>query len=390
MFGVTLVLAQYRSDYSKVPLPTTHSRHGLGMAVAWHWLSETMPGKPRRLNADWQSLPLEETGNVLFVSGPLQTEVSYAEAAHLVEWIENGNVLVLMAVPDDENAQALYRSLGLPDAWAGEDGSFFADDSVPLVPASPNLILRDVRSLVAMPGSLPPQWSRVPLLEEEAFSPTPGEPAESLPYATQRTSGDGCVFLFSQSGIFCNGFLPQRDNWVLMLNLADLADAEDGQLIFDEYHLRSRRATSLFSRNGRIILILMAIQTLLVALIFVFARGKRFGPLVVPRNRAARSQLEYVSALADLYRRAGARHYCLARMYEALLRDLSSRLPGSRRPHDADLALAISNRSNLSLEQADRLLGDIHSTLAQKKIKRHQLMHLARRIAELRKEIRAS
>ena len=385
-----IILAQSRDDLTNAAQPSTHSRHNLGLAVAWHWLTNISPQPPKRLNADWTTLESSGTGNVLFVSGPLQTSAAVAESEALARWVARGNVLVMLHLPGDKSDLELRRALDIqPLLSLQAPPTDVMRDRITLLPASPSHLLRDVRGIVGLPNPLYPRWATLPLLESQPLPQVSGQNDVTRPYATQWPMGMGRVVLFSQSALFCNGLISHRDNWVLLLNLTDLRSGA-GHVWFDEYHQVSRRDTALFSRHGKVILLLMAVQAGLVAVVFVFARRRRFGPITAGFSRPGRSQLEFVSALADLYRRANARKYALARLYEALIRDLTSGRPRSQRPHGADLALSISQQSSLDLHQAEELLSDIHAALEKPDISRRQLMHIARRITDLRKEIRVS
>lgn len=382
-----IFLAQGRDDLSNAPVPSTHSRHDRGLAVAWHWLHNVLPEPPRRLQEEWTSLQSSGTGNVLFVNGPLKTSAGGDESQALVSWISKGNTLVLSHFPGDDSDVELRRALGIRPLESMNGPHDIPLERMILEPASPDCLLRDVRTIVAMPLPLYPDWVKLPLLESRPMARSFDGVDVTYPYATRRPVGQGAVILLSQSELWSNKLIHQFDNWILLLNVAELRSG-GGKVWFDEYHLAENGGNALFSRSGKLALMIIGVQAVLAAAVFILSRRRRFGPVKMLSNHAGRSQLEFVSALADLYRRSSARQYALARMYEGLVRDVSALEPRSRRPQPADLAVAISQRGKLDLRDAEELLNEIHNALHQPDLSRRRLMRLGRRIANLRKEIR--
>ena len=206
-----IILAQSRDDLTNAAQPSTHSRHNLGLAVAWHWLTNISPQPPKRLNADWTTLESSGTGNVLFVSGPLQTSAAVAESEALARWVARGNVLVMLHLPGDKSDLELRRALDIqPLLSLQAPPTDVMRDRITLLPASPSHLLRDVRGIVGLPNPLYPRWATLPLLESQPLPQVSGQNDVTRPYATQWPMGMGRVVLFSQSALFCNGLISHQ------------------------------------------------------------------------------------------------------------------------------------------------------------------------------------
>jgi hypothetical protein len=86
------------------------------------------------------------------------------------------------------------------------------------------------------------------------------------------------------------------------------------------------------------------IQTALTFLAFLVARGTRFGAPVPPPGGARASSLEYVSALGDLYQRAGARALAVETLAGSLRRTLAVSLGMNRGEEAPRLAASAAGR----------------------------------------------
>lgn len=145
--------------------------------------------------------------------------------------------------------------------------------------------------------------------------------------------GEGWVILSTATFPFSNAGLKEPGNPELLLNLLALAPSP-GQAWFDEWHhgvQTSQRQVIgpvewlRYTPGGQALLF-----TLGVILLALFLQGQGFGRPVQPANgnlngKRRRGALEYVTALANLSRRAGHRRAVLEQLYFQLKRDLGRR-----------------------------------------------------------------
>ncbi|MCO5207023.1 MAG: DUF4350 domain-containing protein [Anaerolineae bacterium] len=193
--------------------------------------------------------------------------------------------------------------------------------------------------------------------------------------------GDGRVILSATPFPFSNQGLQQAGNGAFVLNLIEAA-REDGLIWFDEWHhgVRARTASSTGVDNwlrqvptGQAFLLFAAI--IFVALLL---GGRRFGRTwTLQTDQTRRTPLEYITAIANLNRRAGNREAVLDNYRYRLKRALGRRyrldpsLPDGEflaqlQAHDPDSDIdAIRSlldrlyRSNMSESELVKLAGDI-------------------------------
>jgi len=131
--------------------------------------------------------------------------------------------------------------------------------------------------------------------------------------AAEITIGEGRVVVLSEAGALSNDRAGEDPLAVLAVRAAVAYTGAADTVFFDEFHqgIRGDRSRAevlkdffLGSPGGRTLLHLVAVCLLVLA-----CAGLRFGapdPAVAPPDLERRSPLEHVSALGDLYRKAGA------------------------------------------------------------------------------------
>ncbi len=206
----------------------------------------------------------------------------------------------------------------------------------------PSRYLAGVRSL-----ELDPAASRVPpdpvllaaaaeLTDDRRAWPVAGEPPGWL--CTLTAIGRGRVFCLPTAALFANGQLARGDNARFAVNLV-AAHAGSGRVLFDEYHLGNLGAESVGALLWRPPWRWVTLQLLLAVVLLLGRLATRFGPVRrEPEGPARRPASEYVTALAGLYQRAGAREE-VARLWAAQVRgDLARLLALPARASDAQVA----------------------------------------------------
>lgn len=206
--------------------------------------------------------------------------------------------------------------------------------------------------------------------------------AEGQPTLVSFESGKGRVFLSTLTFPFSNLGLQQPGNPALALNLIAAAH-RSGAIWFDEWHHGVRRLAEAETGQGLGLWLRhtpIGQASLAVGLIIFLAlvwQGRRFGrPLPLPEMTRRRAPLEYVTALANLQRRAGNRPAILADYRLRLKRGLGQRyridphlpdeeylrqLAACRPPWDMTLLaglLARLNRPNPSEDELVRLAAE--------------------------------
>jgi len=139
----------------------------------------------------------------------------------------------------------------------------------------------------------------------------------------QARVGLGTIYAVCEAEVFGNADIAQADNVVLAANL--LFGGRHSRAYFDErLHLHAGAASG---DVGRLPLARMK-QTMWLVIaalaLYLVGLGRRFGAPVPMLEKPRRSALEYVEALADLYRRAEARTAIWALLRQSFRRRLSA------------------------------------------------------------------
>ena len=180
--------------------------------------------------------------------------------------------------------------------------------------------------------------------------------------AAELALGEGRIVVFAETAPLSNERAGDHPFAVLAVRAALSHTSEADTVFFAEYHqgirgtrTRAEVLTDFFlgSPGGRTLLHLIAVCFVILACL-----GLRFGapaPRVAPPDRERRSPLEHVSALGDLYRKAGASNTAALRLLSRLAR--AARRPPPRSTAEADVLLrrlATGEGANTPLERARR------------------------------------
>lgn len=223
---------------------------------------------------------------------------SDAEVKSAFKWVENGGTLLVLAEEDNELVEKL--GMGVSEHLT-EDAN--------LAPRQPAVFFEGVRA-VRFPGA-------------SRFDKTPSAAiallADRKPAFIGIARKKGMVLAFATPAIAENRSITIADNARLLTQVVS-SHAGTGRVLFDEYHQGYEQSDSFWKAIGKPGQ-LVAYQLMIITLLAVYTAGKRFG-LPRPLPQPSRVSSEYVTSLADLYRRAGASDAALEGVYLSFWRDL--------------------------------------------------------------------
>jgi hypothetical protein len=187
--------------------------------------------------------------------------------------------------------------------------------------------------------------------------------------------GEGTVWVSGMMQPFTNQGLSDEQNARLILNfVANLS--ENAVIGFDEArHGFQEGAASLTgwlvgSPAGWGIL-----TTLVLTLIFLGLHGRRFGRIVpIPQERLQREPVEYIQAIANLFRRSGQREVMLRHYGGQLRRRLSERYSLDPRLSDDELVKSVAFRDT-DIDPA--ALRNVFRQLSRNKLSEDELLRTA-------------
>jgi hypothetical protein len=342
LVGVTVTATLGQARREGVPPYTRLSTAPDGVRALWLWLQELDYPVSGETGAAFGPPP--DTSVVLIVE-PLQT-IMQGESQILDDWVESGGTLVLAGER-------------IPAALAMEHYGF-------------RLITRAQRAealTLQVPLMLTPPIMTPANARPRAYLETPRShdfavhlAIEEGPVVVSISRGEGQVIISTTPFPFSNAGLKEQGNPALVLNLVN-ATHRPGVIWFDEWHhgIRAQQADDVVgpwqwlfrTPAGRSLLYAAG-----VAFVAVLLRGRRFGrPVPLPRHHARRAPLEYVTAIANLKRRARLRRPVLQEYHYWLKRGLGQRyrLPPSLPDNEFVASLAEFN-PELDTESLSRLL----------------------------------
>lgn len=175
---------------------------------------------------------------------------------------------------------------------------------------------------------------------------------DDKPVAVTFEQGDGRVVITTLDDAFSNAGLKREGNGALVLNLIGVTNsAETGTIWFDDWHhgVRSFVNLEIIGPNawlrrtfpGRAILFAG-----LLGVVMLVWQSRRFGrPMTLPNTRTARAPLEYITAIANLNRRANTQSAVQADYAQRLKRKFGARYRIDPALPDGDFlqALRIAN-----------------------------------------------
>jgi hypothetical protein len=217
--------------------------------------------------------------------------------------------------------------------------------------------------------------------------------AGSRPVLISFEMKDGRVIICTAPFPLTNAGLKKEGNPELVLNLVTAArrpDASDGRPViwFDEWHhgVRSKSATAIgpagwlrHTPSGHAMLYTATVIVLALAL-----GGRRFGrPVPLHKRTVRRPPLEYVTAIANLNRRAGHRRAVLSYHYQQLKRGLGKRYRLSPTLPDSEY---VARLAEFDPDIDTQALSGLLARLRQKRVTENEMVQLAAKVAAWLKE----
>jgi hypothetical protein len=173
--------------------------------------------------------------------------------------------------------------------------------------------------------------------------------------------GAGRIMILSDPFIVANTGLARADNLQLALNVI----AGDGGLIaFDEYHQGHAvtRNELLAYFEGTPIIAAIG-QALLILLVVLWTKGRRFARPLPLAHVDRRSSLEFVASMAELQQRARAFDLAIENIYTRTRRVLVRYAGAEHNSPRAEIAARVAARSGIDRQRLEALMRDCEETI---------------------------
>jgi hypothetical protein len=358
---IVLTVLQEQRERELPPL-TSFSNQPDGARALYLWL-EALGYTPDNRSGALYTIP-DEAILILLLEPLLPPQE--AELRLLENWVEDGGILLLAG-----RALAAQQTMAYFEVRTRFRAAVETADFHPTSPLWQSPPLTDW-----------PDWSPSVYLDSEREDVAVQGVVNGRPVLLSLPLGEGQIWLASDPTIFTNEGLQQPGSAELAQNLVSLI-GPDGLIWFDDWHRGIRpQETGVVDLNdwlrrtpmGQAILLLAAI--LFVGLLL---QGRPFGPPVpLPGESRRRAPLEYITAIANLSRRAGHTQAIAQDYQQRLKRHLASRYRlNPNLPHAEFVEQLAAYDPNLD---ANALLSLLNQ-LSQPRLSEAELVRLATAVA---------
>jgi hypothetical protein len=431
--AASYVRVEHEKDSEVSPDRSTFNSGPTGTQAFYDFLSESGHQVMRwREGTSSLLVSADPKPSTLVVIGPLQVAYTNREARELMQWVEAGGRLVVVARNPDRRLLApgsdwMISSAPLGYPWSDLDPNNFEQMTsgvAPLKPAQPTTLARNVESV--MPSRFMGAISFAPRALESAETPEEVDAgaenedeeedsgggyvrqpssANEAP-AGQKTEastapvihfrapkgallvdfplGNGRIILLSDPYIIANNGISRADNLMLALN----AVGSGGVIAFDEFH-QGRPAThnALFQYFSGTPVLAICAQLALIGIAIVWSQGRRFArPLPLP-HVDRRSKLEFVASMAELQQRARAHDLALENIYARVRRVLVRYAGVSHSAPRAEIARRVAMRSGLNREELETLMRSCEETINGASAPAREVLRMAQRLRDIESKL---
>jgi len=228
-------------------------------------------------------------------------------------------------------------------------------------------------------------------IDETAAAQTSPAPVVHLgearrPLLIDYPHGRGRIILLGDPYIFANGGLKLKDNLQLAINVLDARGTGESKALiaFDEYHQGRGATRNEFAAyfSGTPVLPLVG-QIVLLMLLMLWTRGRRFARAVPLVQVDRRSTLEFVASMAELQQRAGAFDLALENIYARTRRVLARYAGTDYNSSRTEIASRVAARSSLEARSLEILMKQCEGAINGEPISERQSIFLVKRLREI-------
>ncbi|MFZ3587773.1 DUF4350 domain-containing protein [Bacillus sp. DJP31] len=205
------------------------------------------------------------------------------------------------------------------------------------------------------------------------------------PIAIKQSIGKGELIVSNSPGWMTNDALLINDHIPLVLSLVEEGKSND--IWFDEYSHGGQNASTLFTLYPKWFLLIM-FQGGLFTIVWLWSRGKRFGPILVEREETVRFSDEGINALAAWYQRSRRYHDSLVIQADYLKVLLYERWGTPYNKDWIDLATILERKwTRIPKPEIRPFLNGITLVLAKEKISKQEYLLWSKKLDTLREEV---
>lgn len=415
-----------RQDSELAPNRSTYNAGSTGTRALYEFLSESGI-KVLRWREAPEKLLSEATQKIqtfVIIGRPL-VNIETQEARSLLLWVSQGGRLVIIDRRPEDYLLPPAGDWSLTTEFI--EYPTFTDDPAnpeqmtkdvkPIAPVQPTRLTRNIESVqpsrfysaikifVADKSAKPKKDELETILDEDesefpaahsAGADAPTANASAAPVVHLTTShapllvdyrhGQGSIVLLADSYLVANDGIKLKDNLQLALNVVggNPGSNSDGVIAFDEYH-QGRMATdnAFVGYFAGTPVLAIAGQIVLLALLILWTRGRRFARPIPLAQVDRRSALEFVASMAELQQRARAYDLAIENVYSRTRRVLARYAGVDYNSSRKEIAERVASRSAMTAHQVETLMRQAEDAINGGGITERQSIHLVRRLREV-------
>ncbi|HEY6230151.1 MAG TPA: DUF4350 domain-containing protein [Pyrinomonadaceae bacterium] len=418
--SVAYVSESEKQDSEFYPNRSTYNSGATGIRALYDLLNES-GHQVMRWREPFEQL-LGATGQkvqTFVIVGRTRVPIDEEEASTLLLWVARGGRLVIIdrrtedyLLPRSGEWQVTSELLDFPVAIDATNAEQMTEGVKPVSPAQPTLLTRDVESVMpsryvaaikvfplnrndkkqAAKDSVDPEDEFSSGSDEAPAPPAAGRRATISPAPVVHLSssrapllidyphGRGRIILLSDPYIVANGGISLKDNLQLALNLL----APGGLIAFDEFHQGHGTTHNAFVGYfaGTPVLAICG-QIVLLILLVVWTRGRRFARPLPLLQIDRRSSLEFVASMAELQQRARAYDLAIENIYSRTRRVLARYAGVDYNSPRKMIAERIASRSTVGAHELETLMRQSEEAINGGGISERQTLQLVKRLREI-------
>ena len=404
---ITYVKKEKPLDTEIAPNRSTYHSGPTGTRALYDFLSESGHKVIR-----WREAPerlLSSSGEriqTLVVIGTVQLPFTQEQAQAVLNWVSRGGRLVLIdrdppnfLLPKSGDWLINMKGFQFPSPTVDPANPKEMTETVSaLQPVQPTLFTNDVQSVMpsrfaarvritpAKSRDFDKDWEeRVTGEDEMSPAPVTHVADEQGAFLVDYAHGAGRIIILSDPYIVANGGIALKDNLQLAVNAIT---SSGGLIAFDEYHQGrgiTRNALATYFAGTPVLPI--AAQLVLLVLLILWTRGRRFGrplPLVQVDRR---SSLEFVASMAELQERSRAFDLAIENIYSRTRRVLARHAGVEYNSPRALIASRVASKSSVDAHKLETLMRQCEETINGAPIHWRQAIDLVKRLREVERTL---
>ena len=341
---------QYHPYTSKSPAPT--GTKALYTYVNNHYDSVN------RWSQSPEKLSTTVTDQLLIIIEPLRTMTS-EEINHYEQFIRAGNTVLLltntpMSLFDMEYSNEISDEYKMYDA----NGKAY-----------------DIQEISAYRFNVDENEQEEKIFEDE----------NGQALAIKKSIGDGEIYVFSSVDFIMNQFILEEDHIPIIIHTLNHLDVES--IYFDESIYFEPTTLSQFEPYPKWFLLLM-IQLIILTLLWLLLKGKRFGPIQTVREDAVRFSDESIRAVANWYLRSRQYHDSL-NIQAAYLKNMCMEKWGvsTNKEWSEYKHLVKEKRITIKGLDIDAFFDEIGHVLRKEKMSKQEYLLWSKKIDQVKREV---